>query len=97
MFFNFRKKKPEEPHAQYRIVKYEYSEYDDDRVQNRVTFSIEEWTSYYTSENPFWCGMYLNNGTPNTFKTHEEASQYLTRMLKPIPKPIQTVVEERYL
>jgi hypothetical protein len=88
MFFNFRKKKSEEPHAQYRI---------DDRVQNRVTFSIEEWTSYYTSENPFWCGMYLNNGTPNTFKTHEEASQYLTRMLKPIPKPIQTVVEERYL
>lgn len=83
-----KKTKIEEPHAKYRIMKEEWPD-------GHVSFCIEGWTHHYAVENPFWCGMYLPNADPNTFKTHEEASAYLTRMLTPEPKPIKTVVEER--
>lgn len=84
----FKTKKVEEPHAQYRIVKEEWPD-------GKVLFSIEEWSHHYAVEKPFWMGMYLIGGLPNCFKTQEEASAYLTKMLTPPPKPVITVVEER--
>jgi hypothetical protein len=88
-----RKEKQEAPHARYRIVQETYS--DADRVQNRVTFSIEEWSTHYACDSPFWCGMYLNN-RPNVFYTLESAQEYVRDMMRPIPQSVKTVVEEIY-
>lgn len=84
--WSFRKKKePEYDGPTHRIVKEEWP-------NGTVRFFIEEYTTHYACEKPFWLAIDLFNGG---FKTHDEAATYLTRLLTPPPKPITTVVEER--